>query len=353
MVGVYEKFDSGQYEGNCVVCLESIQNSDSVAHNNEDGRQHPIHRKCAKEWHIDFDNMLCPACDTDINANSLKRWDERCVDELTSMEEDAVNGLLYGLYVYGVMKAATAAGITPILTTPVTENGMGTAAVAGGLAPVGLSLGYQYISTSGLREERVATIEQAVALARGKVGQTAALVLLAGVVVELGLAGFSAIAIDSALAATGAIGAAAAIAIPVLALTTGASAIGGGRAVAAGTVAAALAAGVKLMILGTTVVAASAEENESAAVAGQRETLLMSAGALIAALGTFRQVPQEGAKRDFRLKQLGIGLIAGLGTLGVIAAVGMAGIRSESEAREVAITAVAFGGFIYRRWSRI
>lgn len=88
-----EKLDK-DFEDKCPICLESLKDGESVAHENG-GHKHPIHRDCLISS-MKVSN-LCPSCRVPMNADSLFSWQDRVIIELNQIKLDAKNGALVGL----------------------------------------------------------------------------------------------------------------------------------------------------------------------------------------------------------------------------------------------------------------
>ncbi|MEI6242688.1 MAG: RING finger protein [Chlamydiota bacterium] len=59
----------------CPICLFPLENAEVVAHDDPDGKKHPIHKTCVREW-LKV-HPICPSCKKNVNTKSLFSWKER------------------------------------------------------------------------------------------------------------------------------------------------------------------------------------------------------------------------------------------------------------------------------------
>lgn len=66
----------------CAMCYDPLNNgsSSAVYHEGEDGKKHPYHKKCLRDWLIKIYDAKktpeCPSCKTVVNVRSLYSWAE-------------------------------------------------------------------------------------------------------------------------------------------------------------------------------------------------------------------------------------------------------------------------------------
>ncbi|MEI6243061.1 MAG: RING finger domain-containing protein [Chlamydiota bacterium] len=61
----------------CVICHDTLEGSEVIAHNGPNGAKHPMHKACMREW-LKV-RPSCPFCQERVNIRSFFSWKERAI----------------------------------------------------------------------------------------------------------------------------------------------------------------------------------------------------------------------------------------------------------------------------------